>query len=275
MESFTIELVSNASNQLFPNNSLSSFTNFLPEQVNLKGKWEVAISEISYPTMYQNVTDGKFLFTDTTSKVEYDNLEDRLRPYELPPGLYPSLADIFQKMNELIAIRERSKEFQITFKLDRITQKLEIFLPKKSSQLILYSADLVHIFGCDLRDARMGLWMAGKGPHNPKYEYDILRIHSFMIYTDIIEYNIVGDAKAPLLRCLPFVPKLKSGDVISTNQYMNYQSFQNLQYKRVLKNSFHTVQLELRDTSGEKIPFIAIGITRVVLMFRKVNDDHF
>ena len=61
MESFTMELVSNASLQLFPNNTLSSFTNFLPEQVNLDGQWEVAISEISYPSMYQNVTEWKFL----------------------------------------------------------------------------------------------------------------------------------------------------------------------------------------------------------------------
>ena len=64
MDSFTIESVSNASTQLFPNKMLSSFTNFLPEQVNLDGQWEVAISEISYPSMYQNVTDGKFMFCD-------------------------------------------------------------------------------------------------------------------------------------------------------------------------------------------------------------------
>ena len=37
MDSFTIELVSNASGELFPDNTLSSFTNFLPEQVNLGG----------------------------------------------------------------------------------------------------------------------------------------------------------------------------------------------------------------------------------------------
>ena len=64
MESFTIELVSNASAQLFPDKTLSSFTNFLPEQLNLEGQWEVAISEISYPSMYQNVTEGKFMFSD-------------------------------------------------------------------------------------------------------------------------------------------------------------------------------------------------------------------
>ena len=26
-----------------------------------------------------------------------------------------------------------------------------------------------------------------------------------MIYSDIIEYNIVGDTKTPLLRCIPFI----------------------------------------------------------------------
>ena len=38
MDSRTLELVSNAPSQLYPNNTLSSFTNFLPEQVNLDGQ---------------------------------------------------------------------------------------------------------------------------------------------------------------------------------------------------------------------------------------------
>ena len=96
-----------------------------------------------------------------------------------------------------------------------------------------------------------------------------------MIYTDIVEYNIVGDTKAPLLRCIPFISKLKSGDIITTGQYMNYQTFQNLQFKRLLKNAFHSIRIELRDATGEKIPFVSVGITRLVLMFRKVNDNHF
>ena len=62
MDSFTIELVSNATGELFPDNTLSSFTNFLPEQVTLECQWEVAISEISFPSMYQNITEGKFKF---------------------------------------------------------------------------------------------------------------------------------------------------------------------------------------------------------------------
>ena len=38
MKSFKMELVSNASAQLFPDNKLSSFTNFSPKQLNLDGQ---------------------------------------------------------------------------------------------------------------------------------------------------------------------------------------------------------------------------------------------
>ena len=37
MDSFKIDLVSNASGELFPDNTLSTFTNFSPEQVNFEG----------------------------------------------------------------------------------------------------------------------------------------------------------------------------------------------------------------------------------------------
>ena len=60
--------------------------------------------------------------------------------------------------------------------------------------------------------------MSGKGPPKPKFAYGIVRIHTLMIYTDIVEYNTVGDTKAPLLRRIPFISKLKSGNIITTSQ---------------------------------------------------------
>ena len=70
-----------------------------------------------------------------------------------------------------------------------------------------------------------------------------------MIYSDIIEYNKVGDTKTPLLRCIPIISKVKSGDIISTGQCKNYPSFTNLQFEKLLKNSFHSITIELRDVS--------------------------
>ena len=267
MESFTKELVSNASAQLFPDITLSSFTNFLPEQLNLDGQWEVAISEISYTSMYQNVTEGIFMFFDKKLSKSSDL-------YYLERGLYPSITDIVEAMNILIQERHNHSESCIKVKVSRRTQRVEIYLANEASGLAFFSRDLGHIFGSNVGNG-FGVMLRGKGPHKPEFAYDIVRIDSLMIYTDLIEYNIVGDTKAPLLRCFPFISKLKSGDIITTGQYMNYQTFWNLQFRPLLTNSFHSIHIDLRDTSGEEIPIVSVGITRLVLMFRKTSNIHF
>ena len=161
MESFTIELVSNASAQIFPDKTLSAFTN-LPDQLN---QWEVAISEKSYPSKYQNVTEGKVMFFDK-------KLSKSSEFYYLEPGLYPSITDIVEAMNILIQERHNHGENCIKVKRSRRTQKVEIYLANEA-------------------------------------------------------------------------------------------------------NSFHSFHNDLRDTSGEKIPFVSVGITRIVLMFRKAANLHF
>ena len=117
--------------------------------------------------------------------------------------------------------------------------------------------------------------MKGKDPRYPQFSYDIIRLHSLMINSDIIENNIVGDTKTPLLRCFSFISKNKSGDIVSTGQYMNYQSFTNLQFTQLLKKIFHCIKIELRDSTGEKIPFVSVGTTLLVLLFRKISNNPF
>ena len=97
------------------------------------------------------------------------------------------------------------------------------------------SADLSQTFGCVLEQNQTGVIMKGKGSHYPQYSYDIIRIRSLMIYSDIIEHIIEADRKTPSLRCIPFIAKVKNEDIISSRQYMNYQSFTNLQLRKYLK----------------------------------------
>ena len=194
--------------------------------------------------------------------------------YYLEPGLYSSVTDIVEAINTLIQQRHNHSQSCITVKESRRTQKVEIYLANEGSGLAFFSTGLGQFFGSNV-GKEFGVILRGKGPHKPEFAYDIVRIHSLMIYTDLIEYNIVGDTKAPLLHCFPFISKLKSGDILTTGQYMNYQTFSNLQFRPLLKNFFHCIHLDLRDTSGEKIPFVSVGITRLVLMFRKASNIHF
>ena len=147
-------------------------------------------------------------------------------------------------------------------------------LGNDSSGVAFCSTDLGRNFGHNVGN-EIGVLMIGKGPHEPEFAYDIVRIHSLINYSDIVEYNIVGDTKAPLLRCFPFILNLKGGDIITTGQCMNYQTFTNLQFRPLLKNSFHSIHIDMRDPSGEKIPFLSVGITCLVLMFRKTSNINF
>ena len=164
MDSFSNGLVSNASFYCYPNNSLDSFTSFLPEQIHLKGEWEVAISEISYPSMYQNVTERQFIFIDgRESPVE----KRKIQPMHFEPGLYPSFDDINVAMNDKVRKRisaQRNEYNGIYVSVEKITQKIAILLLEDQSVIIIQSADLSHIFGCDLEQNQTGVIMKGKGP---------------------------------------------------------------------------------------------------------------
>ena len=58
--------------------------------------WEIAVSEISYPFLYQNVTEGKFTFVDSR---EVSEEKRKIVPMHVELGLYPSIVDITVAMN--------------------------------------------------------------------------------------------------------------------------------------------------------------------------------
>ena len=116
------------------------FSNLLLERPNFEGQWKVAISETSYPSMYQNITEGKFKFFD-------EKLSKSTSTYNLEPGLYTSITDIVEAMNRLIQERNNHNETCITVKVSQRTQKVVNLLAKDTSGLAFCSTDLGHIFG--------------------------------------------------------------------------------------------------------------------------------
>ena len=129
--------------------------------------------------------------------------------YNLGPGLYTSLTDIVEAMNKLIQERNNHNETCITVKVSRRTQKVVIMLANDTSGLAFCSTVLGHISGNNVGN-EFGVMMIGKGPHEPEFAYDIVRIHSLKVYRDLVEYNIVGDTKTPLRRSFPLISKLNN-----------------------------------------------------------------
>ena len=141
---------------------------------------------------------GKVKFFD-------EKLSKSTSSYNIEPGLYTSITDIVEAVNTLIQEKNNHNETCITVRISRRTQKVVIMLANQTSSLAFCSTDQGHIFGNNVGN-EFGVLMIVKGPHEPEFAYDIVRIHSLMIYSDLVEYNIVGDTKAALLRCFPFIP---------------------------------------------------------------------
>ena len=208
--------------------TLRSFANFLPEQLNLEGQWEVENSEISYTSMYQNVTEGKFMFFDWKNfkVVGFVLSGTRSLPF-LYGYCWSQEKNFFQE-------RHIRNESSITVKVSRITQKNGIYIAKGGFGPAFSSTDLGHIFGSSV-DNEYGVMLRGEGP---KIAPDIVRIHPLVIYVNLIEYEIVVDTTTLLLRCFSFISKPKAGDNKTTGQYTIYRTFNNLQLRPILKNLF-------------------------------------
>ena len=101
-------------------------------------------------------------------------------------------------MNTLIQEKNNHNQTCVTVGFSRRTQKVVITPANDTSGLAFCSTDLGHIFGKNVGN-HFRVLIIGKGPLEPEFAVDIVRIHSLMIYSDLVEYNIVGDTKAPLL----------------------------------------------------------------------------
>ena len=141
------------------------------------------ILPINVPKCYTG--EGCFLIKKLSKSSEF---------YYLEPGLYPSITDIVEGLNNLIEERRNHSESCITVKVSRRTQKVEIYLANEESGLAFFSTDLGDIFSSNVGN-EFGVMLRGKGPHKPEFAYHLVCIHSRMIHTDLIEYNIVGDTK--------------------------------------------------------------------------------
>ena len=92
MNSFYLELVSNAYSQVYPQNTMASFTNFLPDKIELDGSCEVALVEVSYPGICYNIEGGLITF-------HYD--EKFKHVLTIPPAVSNSMDEFVKNLTDI------------------------------------------------------------------------------------------------------------------------------------------------------------------------------
>ena len=88
---------------------------------------------------------------------------------------------------------------------------------------------------------------------------------SLYVYTNVVESRVVEHSVVPLLRIVPI--KGKHGDVVS-------KSFDNVQYIPVLHKELTSIEIDIRDDAGRRVPFERGRVT-VTLHFRRRKPSVF
>ena len=88
---------------------------------------------------------------------------------------------------------------------------------------------------------------------------DMDPVDSLYIYCNVVEPRVVGDKQVPLLRIVP-----AEGD---HGQLMT-QIYENVHYVRLQRKSFQTIEIDIRDRTGNILPFEQ-GTLNVTLHFRQ------
>ena len=290
---FYLTLPSNASMKMYPNNTLAHYITDLPRLIDLTGEWECGLAEIQYPHTWYNIGmyDTWFFLNETIAMDLTPSARISAGYYKSPMSL---MNHVNQGLNSMATDKTRAK-----LSYSAITQKMtlhmtpgtEFTVPRRSalgrmlgfeSSVISSPPSTVPVILGSIMSATISAAEATSTDGNPStalflppketpdgpYTYRKEAEHvvqmdqgfdTIYVYTDVVESRIVGDSVAPLLRALPVGGS--HGETVSDR-------FTNIHYVPLLYSHFKSIEMDIRDDTGRRVPF-EYGRVTVTLHFRR------
>ena len=257
MDHFYITLPSNSSEDVYGKQPMSSYKTHLAKQLDLEvDEWEVGMAEIIYPHSWFNVIEATF-------SIKFIN-DGQWGWHEVsvPSALYETPQDLVQTLQDVVNTTiPTSLRGRIQFLYNDLLRKFTASISPgymvrfdKSLSIALGLGDRVTTLKCsenkihhgnELKKERM-VYDNDKIVSN--FVMDLNRgLHTFFVYCDIVESQLVGDAYVPLLRSIPV--QGKNGEVMS-------HSFDNIHYLPLSRSTFQDVHIHISDDTGKKVPFM-------------------
>ena len=290
---FYLTLPSNASMKMYPNNTLAHYITDLPRFIDLTGEWECGLAEIQYPHTWYNIGmyDTWFFLNETIAMDLTPSARISAGYYKSPMSL---MNHVNQGLNSMATDKMRAK-----LSYSAITQKMtlhmtpgtEFTLPRRSAlgRMLGFESSVISsppstvpvILGSIMSatisaaeatstdgNASTALFLPPKETLDGPYTYRKEAEHvvqmdqgfdTIYVYTDVVESRIVGDSVAPLLRALPVGGR--HGETVSDR-------FTNIHYVPLLYSHFKSIEIDIRDDIGRRVPF-KYGRVTVTLHFRR------
>ena len=290
---FYLTLPSNASMKMYPDNTLAHYITDLPRLIDMTGEWECGLAEIQYPHTWYNIGmyDTWFFLNETIAM-------DLTPSARISAGYYKSPMSLMNHVNEGLnsmatdKVRAKLSYSAITQKMTlHMTPGTEFTVPRRSAlgimlgfessvissppstvPVILGSIMSVTISAAEATSTEgnpsTALFLPPKETPDGPYTYRKEAEHvvqmdqgfdTIYVYTDVVESRIVGDSVAPLLRALPVGGR--HGETVSDR-------FTNIHYVLLLYSHFKSIEIDIRDDIGRRVPF-EYGRVTVTLHFRR------
>ena len=253
---FTINLVANASMELFPTNTMARFTTLLPQKIELfGGEWEFALLEASWPAKVKNITNAAFTvsrFDAVTYRITWPQHNQ-----SLPECFFPTIDSIMKKLLDEIYVNQRDHDVSIdppppqsvSWQVDPVTEKLQIRFScqrlKDQFQLLFKSDDLsstlciTEVIRCTMDGSDGNKQALTRIAAQGTYPVDLQGgRHTMFLYCDLIQNEILGDAQTSLLRAIPLDT--------STRSAICSKTFYKLQWKPINEKNFESITITLR-----------------------------
>ena len=260
-DEFYITLPSNASLDVYPNNTLTKYAVQLPRTLYVKDRYEVALAEIMYPVSWQTLLHSR----DYTVKI-INMISETVDFVYLPKLHYHNSDVLVRAINHTVRRYYDSKGLENRTAYLDLTNYSEIVTFKaKYGYGLEFSFALQDILGFTkdkvlVRDGEVGTYeIEADYPCNLNKSF-----HAMYVYCNICKPQIVGDIYAPLLRTVAVKGKRNEHITISYNTP---------HYIPLGVREISEIEIDIRDDTGNKVPFTT-GKVVCKLHFRQNEAIH-
>lgn len=236
---FYVTLPSNASAHVYPNNKIWHFRTKLARPIVLNEPYEVGLIEIQYPRVWASFPD-----TDATVFIN-DSKSGNVVTFTLSVGFYDSVTRILKEFNNRCMLSPVTSSINLQY--NNITNRIHITGAGGTS--LAFKGRLALILGFNPGEVftipRESVYKKQVTAPHPADIYG--GSYNIFIYSDIVDYQLVGDSHVPLLRCI---------NVADESRVMPTLTYDKPHYTSLSKSVIDDIEISLKNDQNQYIPFV-------------------
>lgn len=250
MNEFYLTLISNSSSDLYPTNKSSSFIVNLPRKIVLGKEAVVGLAEIQFPYNLFNVTEKNNSFSFVLGDVTHNE--------SVPVGFYKSVSELVEQV-----VKITKGHLGEWIQVDPLTNRCRIVTTEQISNYRPHT-----LWFCF--HGRLATQL-GYAPSENVFDFELSPYvgnisfgipEHMMVYCDLIEPQMIGYDSSQIIKIINTTEsEVKFGTPC-------YRGFQKIHYIPVLRKEFDSVEINIRDITGDIFPF-RHGVVLVKLHFKE------